>query len=167
MAEKFNPSDTARVLLVDEFGVPYKAGGGGGSTEIQVNGVDTSNQGLLDFVDQAPIGWSNPSGGLVKATIVKADATHDGYLSQGDWSTFNGKQSAIAKYSNSISLGDTTSVITHGLADASAILLAAFANWNAGQPFITAQDANTITVTFPNECSLAAGGKLVGGVIHS
>jgi len=78
-----------------------------------------------------------------------------------------GTGTTITKFSNSITLGDTSSVITHSLSDAAAILVAAYPNWNAGGLYITAQDANTITVTFSNECSLASGGQLVGGVIPS
>jgi hypothetical protein len=78
-----------------------------------------------------------------------------------------GGGTTVTTFSNSIALGDTSSIITHNLGDAAAILLAAFPNWNSGEPYITAQDANTITVTFPNECSLSSGGQLVGGVIPS
>ena len=78
-----------------------------------------------------------------------------------------GGETTVTTFSNNITLADTSSVITHNLGDAAAILLSAFPNWNAGSLYITDQDANTITVTFPNECSLASGGKLVGGVIPS
>lgn len=67
----FNPSDTARVVLVDPDGNPYKAtGGSGGGATIQVNGVDTSDQTLLNFVDTASVTWANPSGGIVEATAT-------------------------------------------------------------------------------------------------
>jgi hypothetical protein len=51
------------------------------------------------------------SGGTTPAiSLALADATHDGYLSSGDWSAFNGKESALsfsaplARSTNSISL---------------------------------------------------------------
>jgi len=78
-----------------------------------------------------------------------------------------GGGTTVTTFSNNIALGDTSSVITHNLGDTAAVLLSAYPNWNAGGLYITAQDANTITVTFSNECSLASGGQLVGGVIPS
>lgn len=41
-------------------------------------------------------------------------------------------------------------VLTHNLNDSGAVLLAAFPSWNAGQPWIVAQDADTITIGLPN-----------------
>lgn len=78
-----------------------------------------------------------------------------------------GGGTTVTTYSNDVDLDDATSVITHNLGDAAAILLSAFANWNSGQPYIIDQDADTITVAFPNACSLSTGGILVGGVIPS
>ncbi len=36
-------------------------------------------------------------------TIAKADATHDGYLAQGDWSTFNSKLGTASTFSGDVS----------------------------------------------------------------
>lgn len=36
MAGAFNPSDSARVVLVDEDGVPYKASGGGAGIDLDL-----------------------------------------------------------------------------------------------------------------------------------
>lgn len=35
---------------------------------VQVNGVDTTDQTLIDFVDTASVTWANPSGGIIEAT---------------------------------------------------------------------------------------------------
>ena len=83
----------------------------------------------------------------------------------GDFGGGGGGGTTITTYSLSVALGAATATITHNLNNPAAILISAFANWNSGQPYITAQGANTITVNFPNECSLATGGTLVGGVI--
>lgn len=67
----FDPSNTARVLLVDENGDPYTAGGGGGGgPTIQVEGVNTSNQNLVNFVAGTPnVTIDNPSGGIVEISV--------------------------------------------------------------------------------------------------
>lgn len=96
------------------------------------------------------------------ARVILCDLNGNPYVAGG-----GGGGTTVTTFSNSIAQDDRTSVITHNLGDPAAILLGAFANWNSGQPYITDQNANTITVTFPNACSLSSGGELVGGVIPS
>src|SRR5262245_9977265 len=43
-------------------------GGGGSGPTIQVNGVDLSDQSILNFLDTASVTWSNPADGDVEAT---------------------------------------------------------------------------------------------------
>src|SRR6266446_3672442 len=62
-----NKEAAARVILVDGNGNPYKAsGGGGGSVEVQVNGVDTADQTVIDVINGNGIVVSNPTGGQIK-----------------------------------------------------------------------------------------------------
>jgi len=96
------------------------------------------------------------------ARVILCDLNGNPYKASG-----GGGGTTVTTYNNSIAQGDLESVITHNLGDANAILLSAFANWNSGQPYITDQDADTITVKFPNACPFSSGGELVGGVIPS
>jgi hypothetical protein len=75
----------------------------------------SAGSGTVTSVDfAAPNGGFTVTGnpittsGTITVTQHVADATHDGYLSQGDWGTFNGKQSAL-------SFGDLTDAGTDGL----------------------------------------------------
>lgn len=74
MATPVVPSNTARVQLIDEFGVVYKATGGGSSVEIQVEGVDNASQTLVNFVSGTPANLTitNPSGGIVQLDVTAA-----------------------------------------------------------------------------------------------
>jgi hypothetical protein len=66
--------EAARVILVDQNGEPYKASGGGGSSvDIQVNGVSTSDQTVLNIINGTNTTVSNPSAG-----DVRIDATGGG-----------------------------------------------------------------------------------------
>lgn len=58
---------------------------------------------------------------------------------------------------DSIALGSSTHVITHNLGNASAFIVFATANWNSGAINIIAQDADTITIQFANDCTLNPG----------
>lgn len=69
----------------------------------------------------------------------------------------SGGSVSVARGKDAVSAGATSAVITHSLADATAIIIAAITDWNSGAPYQTAQDANTITVTFPNECPTGDG----------
>ncbi len=100
MAELFIPSNTARVLLVDENGVPYKAGSGGGSVTTQVNGVNTSDQTLVNFVDTPSVTWANPSGGIIEATAPgggSGDVVGPASAIDNDIAVFNGATGKIIK----------------------------------------------------------------------
>lgn len=55
------------------------------------DGVD--NVGVASVAASAPLASSG--GATPTISIAKADATHDGYLAQGDWSAFSGKQSRV------------------------------------------------------------------------
>src|SRR5689334_15166998 len=84
---EFFPSDTARVVLVDADGNPYKATGGGGSgPTIQVEGVNTSDQTLANFVAGANVTITNPSGGIIQIASTGGGGT--GTVTQVD--TANG-----------------------------------------------------------------------------
>jgi len=143
----FIPSDTARVLLCDEDGIPYKAVTAVGGPTIQVNGVDTTDQTVINIINGTNTSVSNPADGEIR---IDSSGSAGGV--------------AITTGQDSVAQGDTTHVITHNLNDANAILLSAMCNWNASMPYIIAQDANTITVEFPNECPLAANGNLMWAV---
>ena len=134
----FRPSDKARVCLVDENGNPYKASASGGGAEIQVEGVDTSDQTLANFVAGANITITNPSGG-----IIQIDSSASG--------------SGLTTGSQSVTLHDQSAVITHSLGNINAILVSAIANFNSGFPWITGQTINTITIRWPNFCPLNPG----------
>ena len=78
-----NEPAAARVILVDENGIPYKATGGGGGGTGTVTQVDTT----------APLtgGPITTSGAIA---IPKATAGVDGYLAASDFVAFNAKQAA-------------------------------------------------------------------------
>jgi hypothetical protein len=65
-----------------------------------------------------------------------------------------------------VALAARSVVITHNLGTASAFLVSAFTNWNNGGMWVSAQDANTITVEFANENSRNPG-LLYWGVAQS
>lgn len=45
---------------------------------------------------------------------------------------------------------EVDAILTHNLGDANAVLLTVVPDWNLGSWWVTAQDANTITITFEN-----------------
>jgi hypothetical protein len=49
--------------------------GGGASTEVQVDGVDTTSQTPINFQDSSSVTFSNPSAGNVQASVVTPVAT--------------------------------------------------------------------------------------------
>lgn len=59
----------------------------------------------------------------------------------------------MAEYNQILSVanGATTKVINHALANSAAVLVACTPGGWAGRPYITARDANNITVTFGNQ----------------
>lgn len=65
----------------------------------------TTARARLAISATAPVLYDNVTGII---SMHVADATHDGYLSQTDWSTFNNKQSALT-------LGNLTDVGTDGI----------------------------------------------------
>lgn len=179
----FNPSDTARVVLCDPNGVPYKAtgGGGGGGANI-TSGQDSIAQGdtvhiithnLADATAILMGAYGNWNSG--QPYIVDQDANtitiafpNECPLSSGgalDWSVEGGSSVTLTTGTNNIAQGDTSSIITHNLGSSATILVGATTNWNVGGVYITAQDANTITVTFANECPLSTGGALTWSVV--
>jgi len=64
----------------------------GGGVYFKTDAGSSTNWSLIpgSFSVSAPLTYA-----LGTLGITKADATHDGYLSQGDWGTFNGKQNAL------------------------------------------------------------------------
>ena len=70
----FNPSGTARVLLVDENGVPYKATGGGGENPAGANGdIQYNNVGSFGGIAGMTITLTIP--GLAILTFTKGILT--------------------------------------------------------------------------------------------
>lgn len=92
---------------------------GASPVTIEVDQADTSNDGYLSSTDwntfnskeptvaktnlteatSSILTISNGTGAVIGSSpvtiaVTKADVSHDGYLSQGDWATFNGKQAA-------------------------------------------------------------------------
>lgn len=65
--------------------------------------------------------------------------------------------SSLRTFRVAITLGAASKVLPHPLEDAAAMLVTVFCNWNAGHPYITAQDEDTITIAFPSECSITTG----------
>src|SRR5689334_25176318 len=73
---EFFPSDTARVVLVVADGNAHKAtGGGGGGATIQVEGVDTADQTLANFVSVANVTITNPSFGIMQVASTGGGGT--------------------------------------------------------------------------------------------
>lgn len=56
--------------------------------------VSQSAGSVTSVTANAPLAVDSSVAASPKVTIQKADATHDGYLSQTDWSSFNSKQAA-------------------------------------------------------------------------
>lgn len=54
--------------------------------------------------------------------------------------------------------GASSVVYTHNLGDANAVVICTCGGW-PGRPYVSAQDANTATITFGIQCP-AAGGTL-------
>ena len=65
----------------------------------------TQARARLSISGTAPVAYDNTTGVI---SMHVADATHDGYLSQTDWSTFNSKQAALT-------FGNLTDVGTDGI----------------------------------------------------
>jgi hypothetical protein len=55
--------------------VDQTGAGGGGSTEVQVDGVDTTSQAPINLQDSSTVTFSNPSAGNVQAQVVNPVAT--------------------------------------------------------------------------------------------
>lgn len=178
----FNPSDTARVVLVDPDGVPYKATGGGGGSVTITSGSDSIAQGDTAHIITHNLGnasaillgaYANWNSGQVY--IVAQDANtitvafpNECPLAVGgslEWSVEGGAAVTLTTGTNSVAQNADSTVISHNLGNASAILIGAQPNWNVGGIYITAQDANTITVNFANECPLSSGGAIQWSVV--
>jgi len=66
---------------------------------------------------------------------------------------------AIYKAKESVAGDATQKIITHSLNNAAAVLTACIPDGWPGEPYVTAQDANTITVDFTQQ-ALPGGGLL-------
>jgi len=84
-------TDVNNVTLTASVAPPV---GGWRVTILSAGGLFGGGTGTVTSVTgSGPISTSNPTTTPV-ISITKADASHDGYLAQGDWSTFNAKQPA-------------------------------------------------------------------------
>lgn len=66
---------------------------------------------------------------------------------------------SIASGRQAVAATDTEAIVTHGFTNALAIIMSLNTTWNAGGPYISAQDDTTFTATFPTEAP-AEGGTL-------
>lgn len=114
---------TAHGLLLGNGVNPFNVTGAGSSGQVLTsNGAsaDPTFQAITGTITSAtaPISFS---AGVI--SIVKADSTHDGYLSSTDWNTFNGKGSGTVTSiatNNGLTGGTITGSGTIGLATISA-----------------------------------------------
>ncbi|WP_374001483.1 beta strand repeat-containing protein [Bdellovibrio bacteriovorus] len=77
------------------------------ATTGQLTWVNPSTGSVTSVTADAPLTVDSANAASPKVAIAKADATHDGYLSQTDWSAFNSKQNA-GNYITALT-GDVTS----------------------------------------------------------
>ena len=85
--------------------------GGGVSSHADLTNLNYTNAGHTGF--EKTLSHSTP---LIRTidtiSIQKADSTHDGYLAQGDFNTFNGKQNAIGFTPEDVSNKENTTIDT-------------------------------------------------------
>jgi len=95
------------LYMLNSSGVEVQVDGGGGSGITSINGNSTAAQILA--VGSAGTDFALVDSGATHTfNLPTADATHTGKLSSTDWSTFNGKQSALT-------FGNLTDAGTDGL----------------------------------------------------
>jgi len=105
---------------------------------------------LASLSASAPLAYNNLTGGF---SVQKADATHDGYLSSTDWSTFNNKQNYLGGTGLVKSTAGTITYITDNSSNWNtaydrSIVSAAVTGTSTKTLTLTEQDGNTIQASW-------------------
>jgi len=105
---------------------------------------------LASLSASAPLAYNNLTGGF---SIQKSDATHDGYLSSTDWTTFNNKQNYLGGTGLVKSTAGTITYITDNSTDWNtaydrSIVSAAVTGTSTKTLTLTEQDGNTIQASW-------------------
>lgn len=168
MATPFQPSNTALVCLVDPFGVPYKAsGGGGGSVEIQVEGVDTADQTLANFVSGTPsnLTISNPSGGVIQFDVTAGgtgDVVGPASAVDGDLTLFDGTTGKLIKAATGTGLVRAASGVV-SIAELSGDVTTSGSNATTiANNAVTTAKINNSAVTLAKIANASASSKILG-----
>jgi Chaperone of endosialidase len=137
----------------------FSAGSGGYDNVTGVITIPTDNNQILNGAGyitlaslsaSAPLAYNNLTGGF---SIQKADATHDGYLSSTDWTTFNNKQNYLGGTGLVKSTAGTITYITDNSTDWNtaydrSIVSAAVTGTSTKTLTLTEQDGNTIQASW-------------------
>jgi hypothetical protein len=137
----------------------FSAGSGGYDNVTGVITIPTDNNqilngaGYITFASlsaSAPLAYNNLTGGF---SIQKADATHDGYLSSIDWTTFNNKQNYLGGTGLVKSTAGTITYITDNSGNWNtaydrSIVSAAVTGTTTKTLTLNEQDGNTITASW-------------------
>lgn len=137
----------------------FAAGSGAYDNVTGVITIPTNNNQILNGAGyitlaslsaSAPLSYNNLTGGFA---IQKSDATHDGYLSSTDWSTFNNKQNYLGGTGLVKSTAGTITYITDNSGNWNtaydrSIVSAAVTGTTTKTLTLTEQDGNTIQASW-------------------
>jgi hypothetical protein len=107
-------SITGTTITVVESNLDHNTiGGKQGGTANEYNHL--TNAQVSNLGNQSNTNTGDETTSTIKSKLGAADTTHDGYLAQADWNTFNGKLSANAVSGTFTTVDGKTITITGGL----------------------------------------------------
>lgn len=153
-----------RLKASENGGAPVNllTGGGGGTAIefIQNAHVSLPQENKLSFDGTIIHATDNPGALATDVTIQKADATHDGYLSSTDWSTFNSSAMGSVPATRNI---NTTAPLTGGGNLSADRTLAITQSGAATDGYLSSVDWNTFNNKVPATRAINTGTGLQGG----
>lgn len=112
----------------------------------------------------SPLDGGGALSGNLTISISAANALNDGYLTAGDWNTFNGKEQVLAFTAPLLRSAGTISIRIASASQSGALLAADWSAFNAKQAalgFTPVPNTRTVLTTSP----LSGGGALTGDLV--